>query len=216
MLAQPEPTRSGRSAPTILHVDSSITGEQSITRQLSAAIVNRLLAVLPNARVERLDLTLQPVDHLSHEVIAARQLDGVKPQQRVIEAMAADAAILEQFLAAELIVIGAPMYNFGVPSSLKAWLDRLAVAGKTFRYTEAGPAGLAGDKRVFIGSARGNVYDAHRVLTLDHQERYLQAFFGFLGITDPLFFRAEGTGIGPDHRRHALEHALASITELNL
>ena len=117
---------------------------------------------------------------------------------------------MEQFLAADVLVIGAPMYNFSIPSTLKAWIDRVAVAGKTFRYTEKGPEGLAGGKRVIIASGRGGI---HTNAPTDFQEAYLRQVFGFLGVTDIEFVRAEGVAYSPQHRSDAIAGALASIPE---
>ena len=123
----------------------------------------------------------------------------------------ADAArTMEQFLAADVLVIGAPMYNFSIPSTLKAWIDRVAVAGKTFRYTEKGPEGLAGSKKIIIASGRGGI---HTDSPTDFQEAYLRQVFGFLGVTDIEFVRAEGVAYSPQHRSDAIAGALASVPE---
>jgi FMN-dependent NADH-azoreductase len=122
---------------------------------------------------------------------------------------------LADFLAADVIVIGAPMYNFSIPSQLKAWIDRLAVAGKTFRYTEKGPQGLVPDKRVIVASSRGGFYGPETPAAfLDHQESYLRGLFGFLGITDVTFIRAEGVNLGPEQRSAALDGASAAVAKL--
>ena len=119
------------------------------------------------------------------------------------------------FLAADIVVVGAPMYNFTLPSQLKAWLDRLAVAGKTFRYTENGPEGLAGGKRVIIASSRGGFYgDDTPGAMLDHQEKYLRTFFGLLGITDIDYVRAEGLALSPESRASAVDNALTEVERL--
>ena len=114
-------------------------------------------------------------------------------------------------MAAGLLVIGAPMYNFGVPSQLKAWIDRVAVAGRTFKYTETGPVGLAGGKKVYVVSARGGVYSNEQGQQMDFQEDYLKTVLGFLGITDVSFVRAEGVAMGPDAKAAALAAAEAAI-----
>ena len=116
------------------------------------------------------------------------------------------AKALDEFLAADIVVIGAPMYNFGVPSQLKAWIDCLAVAGKTFRYTETGVEGLAGGKRVIIASSRGGFYaGSSPMASLDHQEAYLTGFFGFIGVADIAFVRAEGVNVSPEQRQRGIE-----------
>jgi len=119
---------------------------------------------------------------------------------------------IDEFLAADVLVIGAPMYNFSIPSQLKAWIDRVAVAGKTFRYTENGPEGLAKGKKAIVISARGGMYGAGApAAALDFQENYLRGVLGFLGITDVEFVRAEGLSYGPAQREQAMTAALGAI-----
>ena len=122
--------------------------------------------------------------------------------------------LLDEFLSADVVVIGAPMYNFGVPSQLKAWIDHLAVPGKTFRYTENGPEGLAGGKTVVIASSRGGVYSQGPAVAMDHQEAYLRSVFGFMGVTNLHFVRAEGVAMGEDQRSSAISHAVNGIDAL--
>ena len=183
----------------LLHLDSSALGAQSVTRELSAAVVARWQDALPGLQVDYRDLDAEPLPHLTGAALA-----------KADPAAAADAErVMQQFLEADVLVIGAPMYNFGVPSTLKAWIDRIAVAGTTFRYTESGPQGLAGGKRVVVVSARGGQYgDASPA---DFQEAYLRQLFGFLGITDIEFVRAEGVAYSPQHRSDALAAAHAAI-----
>ena len=184
----------------LLHLDSSALSGNSVTRELTAAIVARWQDKLPQLQVEYRDLDSNPLPHLTARSLA--QVDSAE---------AADAArTMEQFLAADVLVIGAPMYNFSIPSTLKAWIDRVAVAGKTFRYTENGPEGLAGGKRVIIASGRGGI---HTNAPTDFQEAYLRQVFGFLGVTDIEFVRAEGVAYSPQHRSDAIAGALASIPE---
>jgi FMN-dependent NADH-azoreductase len=118
-------------------------------------------------------------------------------------------ALIEEFLAADIVVIGAPMYNFSVPSQLKAWIDRVAVPGKTFSYTESGPQGLATGKKVFVASARGGVYSEGPAAAADFQEPFLRQVFAFFGIDDVTFIRAEGVAYGPDQYKAALDAAVA-------
>jgi FMN-dependent NADH-azoreductase len=198
----------------ILHIDSSILGAGSVSRALSAEIVAALRARHPAARVTYRDLGAAPVGHLSGAHLAAAQ--GAVPEAAALrEDLAAGQAALEEFLAADIVVVGAPMYNFGVPSQLKAWIDRLAIPGKTFRYTEAGAEGLAGGKIVIIASSRGGFYGAETPTAfLDHQESYLRGIFGFFGITDVRFVRAEGVNLGPDRREAAIGAAREEIARL--
>jgi FMN-dependent NADH-azoreductase len=183
----------------LLHLDSSALGDQSVTRELGAAIIAHWRARFPGATVEYRDLDANPVPHLSGRSLA-----------RTDPALAAqDDQVLEQFLEADVIVVGAPMYNFGIPSTLKAWIDRIAIKGKTFRYTEQGPEGLAAGKRVIVASGRGGAYGDSS--PADFQEAYLRQLFGFLGIGDIQFVRAEGVGLSPQHREQALATAKTSL-----
>ena len=199
----------------LLHVDSSITGPQSVSRQLTAEIVAKLRQVTPDLDITYRDLAAKPVPHLSGSILAARQPAAGQPSPAVDHDLVLSAKALDEFLAADIVVIGAPMYNFGVPSQLTAWIDCLAVSGKTFRYTETGVEGLAGGKRVIIASSRGGLYaGSSPMASLDHQEAYLSGFFGFLGVTDIAFVRAEGVNISPEQRQRGIESALAEVASL--
>jgi FMN-dependent NADH-azoreductase len=195
----------------LLHIDSSILGEGSVSRQLTAQLVAAARANHGSVQVDYRDLVAQPIGHLTGAHLAAAQ--GAKLGSAALELdVQAGQSDLDAFLAADVIVVGAPMYNFGIPSQLKAWIDRVAVAGKTFRYTDKGPEGLAGGKKVFVVSSRGGFYGAGTpAAALDHQETYLREVFGFLGITDLHFIRAEGLAVGDEHRIRALAQAQVEI-----
>jgi FMN-dependent NADH-azoreductase len=183
----------------VLHVDSSILGDNSASRLLSREIVSRLTAENPGAEVKYLDLAADSLPHLSGGSLAqADQSEAARDRQA-----------MSDFLGADVIVIGAPMYNFAIPSQLKAWIDRIVVAGKTFRYTPAGPEGLVTGKRVFVAVSRGSVYAAGS--PAEFAESYLRHVFGFIGISDVTFVRAEGLGLSPEHRAKSLNMALATI-----
>ena len=182
----------------LLHLDASALGANSVTRELSAAIVARWKDAVPGLAVEYRDLDANPLPHLTGDVLSGANA----------VAQGEGGRLLEQFLASDVIVIGAPMYNFGIPSTLKAWIDRVAVAGKTFRYTETGPEGLAGGRKVIVASGRGGIYGNGPA---DFQENYLRQVFNFLGITDVEFVRAEGVAYSPQHRADALAAAHAAI-----
>ncbi len=186
----------------ILHIDSSILGEASASRDLTRQVVARLRAAHPRATVRYRDLAAAPLPHLS-----AGSLSGA-----IAEETARDAAVLEEFLAADVLVIGAPLYNFSVPSQLKAWIDRISIKGRTFRYTEKGPEGLAGGKRVIIVTARGGKYEV--AAGTEFAESYLAFLFGFLGIRDVTFVRAEGLNVSAEQRARSIEEARASIAQL--
>ncbi|MEP6850056.1 MAG: FMN-dependent NADH-azoreductase [Acidobacteriota bacterium] len=195
----------------LLHIDSSILGANSVSRTLTADIVEAERRRHADLNVVYRDLASEPIGHLNGAYLAAGQ--GIVPEaDDVRRDINTGQAAMEEFLAADIIVIGAPMYNFTVPSQLKAWIDRIAVAGKTFRYSAAGVEGLAGGKRLIIASSRGGFYGADTpAASLDHQENYLRGLFGFLGISDITFIRAEGIGLGPEERTRSIEAAKGEI-----
>ena len=198
----------------LLHVDSSILGQASVSRTLSAEIAAAQSALHPGLEVSYRDLAAAPLGHLGGAHMAAA-MGAVPADAAVAREIALGEEMLEEFLAADIVVIGAPMYNFTVPSQLKAWIDRLAVKGKTFRYTETGPQGLAGGKKVIVASSRGGFYGPGTpAAALEHHESYLRALFGFLGITDITFVRAEGVGLGTEARDNAIEAARGEVMRL--
>ncbi|EIM03412.1 FMN-dependent NADH-azoreductase [Rhodanobacter denitrificans] len=187
----------------LLHIDSSALGGYSVSRQLTADIVAELKRSTPDANLHYHDLAAQPLPHWT-PVADASDPAAVLGNQ-----------LLEEFLAADVVVIGAPMYNFAISSSLKAWLDRILVAGKTFRYTANGPEGLAGGKRVIVASSRGGIYSMDSAAAaMDFQEPYLRAAFAFIGIDDVEFVRAEGMAIGDEQKAAALKSAHGMIETL--
>ena len=198
----------------LLHIDGSILGQNSVSRQLTAAIVNHVREAHPGIEVTHTDLGAEPIGHLTGAHLAAAQ--GATPESpSLLDDLARGGKALEDFLAADIVVVGAPMYNFSVSSQLKAWIDRIAVAGRTFRYTEKGPEGLAGGKKVIVASSRGGFYGPESPAAfLDHQESYLRGIFGFLGITDLTFVRAEGLNISADQRQTAIAAATAEAARL--
>jgi FMN-dependent NADH-azoreductase len=197
----------------LLHIDSSILGPNSVSRGLTASLVARQKALYPGLEVTYLDLAAAAPMHLSPAHIGA--MFGTNPTDpAVIADIAAAAPFIDQLLATDIIVIGAPMYNFAPPSQLKAWIDRVLVAGKTFRYGADGvPVGLAPGKKVFIASSRGGAYHDGPLAALDHQEAYLKAALGFIGITDVTVIRAETMAV-PNLKQAALAAAEAQIAAL--
>ena len=199
----------------VLQIDSSILGEHSVSRTLSAAIVARLRETTPGLALTYRDVATHPLPQFTGALAGAL---AVPPEQRSAELRrdtALLATVLEEVLAADVIVIGAPMYNFGLPSQLKAWLDALAVPGKTFRYTASGPEGLLGGKRAIIASSRGGFYGADTPRApFEHQESHLVSFLNFVGITDIEVVRAEGVNLGPEVKQRELQRALQQAAEL--
>ena len=183
----------------LLHIDSSVLGENSASRKLSAAIVARLRAEHPDIEVTRRDLAAQTLPHFTPILAEGHPC------------VARNTEILDEFMAADIVVIGAPMYNFTIPTQLKAWFDRILTAGKTFRYTAGGPLGLAGGKRVIVASSRGGIYSEGPGKAVDFQEPYLRHVLGFIGIDHPEFVRAEGLNLGPEQREAAMAQAHAQI-----
>jgi FMN-dependent NADH-azoreductase len=180
---------------TILHIDASINGENSASRAISSSIVKQLKSALWGEQVVYRDLAANPLPHLTLDAFA-------------------DTSVLDEFLAADTVVIGAPMYNFSLPTQLKAWIDRILIAGRTFRYTENGPEGLAKGKRVIIALARGGIYSgASPAAALEHLETYLRGVFNFIGI-EPEFVLAEGLNLSPEHRSTSIEQALGETVRL--
>jgi FMN-dependent NADH-azoreductase len=197
----------------LLHIDSSVLGPNSVSRQVSAAAVERLTDATPGLEVIYRDLSATPLAHLSGAHLAVRQ--GAEPDAALSDDLAAGATALDDFLAADIVVIGAPMYNFTIPSQLKSWIDRIAVAGKTFSYGPDGVKGLAGGKRIVIALSRGNFYGVGApAAAYEHAETYLRGVFGFIGVTDIEVIVAEGTNAGPEHRSKAISGALQAATDL--
>jgi len=181
---------------TILHIDSSISGENSASRQLTKSLVDQLKTSQWGEQVVYRDLAANPLPHLTFDAFAYT-------------------AVLDEFLAADTVVIGAPMYNFTLPTQLKAWIDRILVAGKTFRYGANGPEGLAGGKRVIVVISRGGFYGPGTPAeAAEHLQTYLRTVFGFIGVTNVEFIVAEGLQVGPDQRAQGMQRALEAATGL--
>ncbi len=200
----------------LLHIDSSALGANSVSRQLTERIVAQWRAAHPDLVVEYLDLAQDAPTHLSLESLGFRSGPDAQGQTEVQRREnAISEKLVSQFVAADVVVVGAPMYNFSIPSQLKAWIDRVAQVGRTFKYTETGPQGLAGGKTVIVASTRGGVYSTNPALAgLDHQESYLKTVFGFFGITDVQFVRAEGVAMGDAAKARALDAAVVTIESL--
>jgi FMN-dependent NADH-azoreductase len=182
----------------LLHLDSSIMGEHSASRAISIAVVERLRETNPGIEVTYRDLAAEPIAHMTLDTFLALETGEE----------------VQQFLDADIVVIGAGFYNFSIPSQLKAWIDRIAVRGKTFSYGESGPVGLAAGKRVIIALARGNVYSAGSPYTsYEHAETLLRSIFNFVG-ADVEVIVAEGLGRGEDARRASIDGALAQAREM--
>jgi len=200
---------------TILHIDSSPMGDRSVTRKLTQKLVSELVAKRPNSTVIYHDFSAEIVPNLDGPTLGAfftpepqRTPDQAKLVKRSDE-------LTEELLNADIIVVGAPMWNFNIPSSLKAWIDHVSRVGKTFIYTESGSKGLVSpDKKVIVVSSSGGIYSQGPGQTFDFQTPYLKTFFGFLGITDVSIVRAEGTSMGPDAAAKAIQQADVDISQV--
>ena len=195
---------------TVLVLNSSASGSSSVSRQLVQSTVDHLRRQNPGLHVVERDLDATPVPHLNAETTAAvRAGINETPAQR--EALALSNALVEELKAADTIVIGAPMYNFGIPSTLKSWFDYVLRAGVTFSYSEAGPEGLLKGKRAIVVESRGGLYSSGPAKVMDSQEPHLRTMLGFVGITDVTFVRAEKLAFGPEAREEAIRNANAEL-----
>ncbi|WHZ12145.1 MAG: FMN-dependent NADH-azoreductase [Burkholderiaceae bacterium] len=196
----------------LLHVDSSVLGANSVSRQLTAEIVAQLRAANPGTAVEYLDLAVDTPNHFSADALGVKFGLQAEPTEAQRRENAVSERLVSQFLASDVIVVGAPLYNFTIPSQLKAWIDRLAQVGRTFKYTDKGAVGLAGGKTLIVASSRGGIYSTSEMgQALEHQESYLKAVFGFMGVTDVRIVRAEGVAMGEVPKATALAAARADI-----
>jgi len=197
----------------VLVLNSSALGSASISKQLVQYTLARLRARDPGLKVVMRDLGANPIPHLNTD--SATALRGAAPAN---EAQAAALALSDTLIAelktADTIVIGAPMYNFGIPSTLKAWFDYVLRTGVTFRYTEAGPVGLLEGKHAIVIESRGGYYSEGATSALDSQEPHLKTLLSFMGIKDVTFIRAEKLGFGSEARQQALDGARTQLEQL--
>jgi len=199
----------------LLHIDSSVLGAGSASRALTAEIVARQVKLHPGIDVTYRDLAADAALHLSPAHLAAWQGQAVNDAQLGAD-LTKGGAYMQELLDADILVIGAPMYNFSIPSQLKAWVDRVVVAGKTFRYGPNGPEGLlSGAKKVFIASSRGNVYTpGSPAAPFEHHESYLISILTFIGLTDVTVVRAEGLAFGFEAREASMLKARERIAAI--
>ena len=196
----------------LLQVDSSILGSASTSRALTAEITAEWLRANAGTAIEILDLAQDAPGHFSADSLGSKIGVQAEPTETQKRENAVSERLVSQFLAADVIVIGAPLYNFSVPTQLKAWIDRLAQPGRTFKYTEKGPQGLAAGKTVIVASTRGGVYSTSAGgQAMEHQESYLKTVFGFFGITDVRIVRAEGLAMGDAAKSAAIAAAREQI-----
>jgi len=198
----------------LLHIDSSVLGSNSASRALSAEIVAKQVSLHPGLHVVHRDLAADSALHLSPAHLAVWQ-GGAVSDAKLGADLAKGGAYVDELIASDTVVIGAPMYNFSIPSQLKAWIDRVVIAGKTFRYGANGAEGLLKNKKVFIASSRGNVYaPGSPAAALEHHESYLTGVLSFIGLTDVTIVRAEGLALGPEAKEAAMLKARENIAAI--
>jgi FMN-dependent NADH-azoreductase len=199
---------------TLLHINSSVRSSGSVSRQLTAEFIQKWQAAHPEYKVVGRDLASQPVPHLTEQTIGAF---FTPPENRSAEqayAVTLSDQLVAEVMAADVIVIGAPMYNFSVSSALKAWIDHIARAGVTFKYTETGPVGLLGGKKVIVFTSRGGVYSHGPAKSMDFHETYLRGVLGFVGLNDVTFVHTEGLSLGEETATSALANSRGAMDEL--
>ncbi|HEV2746861.1 MAG TPA: FMN-dependent NADH-azoreductase [Allosphingosinicella sp.] len=197
----------------VLIVDSAATGDASVSRKLTAEFTERLRRRAPSARIVRRDIGAEPVPHLTADTVGAIR-GGPADSEAAREAISLSDALIAELKEADVIVIGAPMYNFGMASTLKAWFDHVLRARITFRYTEAGPEGLLKGKKAIVVESRAGFYSEGAGAAMDHQEPHIRTLLGFMGIEDVTFVRAEKLAFGPDAAAAAIAEAIEQLDRL--
>ena len=199
---------------TILHIDSSARQSGSLSRQLGAELVAKLQAINPAATVVRRDVAQNPLPHITEQLIGAFFTPAEQRNADQAYAIKTSDALVDELFAADTIVIGTPMYNFSVASTLKAWIDHIARVGRTFQYGANGPEGLVTGKKVYVVVASGGVYSSGPAAGYDHVTTYLGAALGFIGMTDVTFIRAEGVSMGEAAVADAIANARSQIAAI--
>jgi FMN-dependent NADH-azoreductase len=192
----------------LLVIDSAATGVQSVSHKLTDELVAQIAARAPGTQIVRRDIGAHPIPHLTAETVNAIRA-GEAETETARTALALSDRLVDELREADIVVIGAPMYNFGIPSTLKAWFDHVLRARVTFQYGENGAEGLLKGKKAIVVEARAGFYSEGPLASLDSQEPHLKTMLGFMGITDVTFVRAEKLAFGPE----AAEAAIAAATE---
>jgi FMN-dependent NADH-azoreductase len=193
----------------VLIIDSAATGDASISRKLTSEAAARIAGREPGVQIIRRDIGASPVPHLTAETVGA--IRGAARTEAEREALALSDALIAEVKEADLIVLGAPMYNFGMASTLKSWFDHVLRAGVTFRYGEAGPEGLVTGKKALVIETRAGFYSEGPAAAMDHQEQHIRTLLGFMGVTDVDFIRAEKLAFGPEAAETAIADAVGEI-----
>jgi FMN-dependent NADH-azoreductase len=198
----------------LLHINSSVRTSGSVSRQLTAEFIEKWQGARPEFQIVERDLASHPVPHVTEQAIGAYFTPAESRSVEQAEAVKLSDQLVAELMTADVIVIGAPMYNFSVSSSLKAWIDHIARAGVTFKYTETGPVGLLDGKKVFVFTSRGGVYSEGPAKSLDFHETYLRGVLGFVGLNDVTFVHTEGLALGEETTRGALARTRSAMDEL--
>lgn len=199
----------------VLQIDSSVLSASSVSRQLTKSIVESLQQQNSNLKLTYRDVSSDPINHLSSEILTARFIDASEWSDEQKAETVLNETLLNELFAADILIIGAPMYNFTIPTQLKSWFDRVLVAVHTFKCTEQGPVGLLQNKRAIIASSCGGMYSTSKAgKMLDFQEDYLRTVLGFIGITDIEIIRAEGVNLSTENKDKTLENAIKDIKVL--
>lgn len=196
----------------VLVLNSSLSGAASVSRLLVAETVSQIVARDPTAKLVFRDLAQAEIPHLNLLTVAGVRATATTPAETKARDLSDE--LISELRSADTIVIGAPMYNFSIPSTLRTWFDHVLRAGETFSYSETGPKGLLEGKRVIVVESRGGLYSEGPAQALDFQEPYLRQLLGFIGLTDAAFVQAEKIGYGPDARAAAIDGAKARLADL--
>ncbi len=198
---------------SVLHINSSPLGEHSVSRKLTTKILEKIKSDNTDVTIIERDLATSDMPHLSALKVGAAYSSDLFNETQVSEALLLSNELVDEIIAADVIVIGAPMWNFSVPSSLKAWIDHIVLPGRTFTYSNEGTQSLLPPgKKVIVASSRGGIYTSGPTQAMDHQETYLTSVLGFIGLNDVTFVRAEGLGMGEEAVAAAMEAAEATIS----
>ena len=198
---------------TVLVLNSSATGEASVSRLLVQEAVTRLAAQEPELRIVRRDLGQTPIPHLDLDSATVLR-SGTPANDAQAAALALSDALIAELKAADLVIIGAPMYNFGIPSTLKSWFDHVLRAGITFRYSEAGPEGLLKGRKAIVVESRAGLYSSGPSAAMDSQEPHLRTLLGFLGLDDLTFVRVEKLAFGPEQAAASIAEAVEALRSI--